>query len=213
MEAEMQQNAIINSNISKEKWQLEVEGIAHKLKLGKNAGESGKEWRTHLEQTRTFAGKVSVKLPELRVMLERLQDDAARALDKISRKEAILSRNFQGMTGDYRAHTDQLREIQNNFNTVSKNVENLENELQEINDRLSNIEKKISDTGKNFSDNTPLHNIKKAITTVKEDIKAIDIRIGVVSNTLLQLKLKERTKVLEDGKALEILDNEYEMEI
>lgn len=163
LEAEQQQNAIIQSSISKEKWQLEVEGIAHKLKLGKNFGEGGKEWRTHLEQTRNFAGKVSEKLPELRAMLERLQDDASRALDKISRKEAILSRNFQGMTGDYRAHTEQLREIQSNFTTVSKNVENLETELQEINDRLGSIEKKISDTGKNFSDNTPLHNIKKAI--------------------------------------------------
>jgi hypothetical protein len=29
----------------------------------------------------------------------------------------------------------------------------------------------------------------------------------------LQLKLKERSKILEDGKALEILDNEYEMEM
>lgn len=212
MEAEMQQNAIIQSSISKEKWQLEVEGIAHKLKINAKAGESGKEWRTHLEQTRTFAGKVSDKLPELRMMLERLQDDASRALEKISRKENILSRNFQGMTGDYRAHTEQLREIQTNFNTVSKNVESLESELTEITERLENIERKITDTGKNFSDNTPLHNIKKAITTVKDDIKNIDIRIGVVSNTLLQLKLKERSKVVEDGKALEILDNEYELD-
>lgn len=49
MEADMQANAIIQSSISKEKWQLEVEGIAHKLKINKNAGEGGKEWRTHLE--------------------------------------------------------------------------------------------------------------------------------------------------------------------
>lgn len=35
LEADMAQNAMIESNISKEKWQLEVEGIAHKLKLGK----------------------------------------------------------------------------------------------------------------------------------------------------------------------------------
>ena len=48
MEAENAQNAIIESNISKEKWQLEVENVAHKLKLGKVA-ESGKEWRSHLE--------------------------------------------------------------------------------------------------------------------------------------------------------------------
>ena len=134
-------------------------------------------------------------------------------MDKISRKEGILSRNFQGMTGDYRAHTDSLRDIQTSFTTVSKNVENLETELQEINDRLSTVQRKIDDTGKQFSDNTPLQNIKKAISSVKNDIKAIDIRIGVVSNTLLQLKLKERTKVIEDGKALEILDNEYEIEM
>lgn len=85
-----------------------------------------------------------------------MQDDASRALDKISRKEGILSRNFQGMTGDYRAHTDSLRDIQTSFTTVSKNVETLETELQEINDRLTTVQRKIDDTGKQFSDNTPL---------------------------------------------------------
>jgi estrogen-related receptor beta like 1 len=83
----------------------------------------------------------------------------------------------------------------------------------EINKRLDFATKKIDDTGKQFSDNTPVHNIKKAITQVKNDIKVIDIRIGVVSNTLLQYKLKEKAKAIEDGKQLEILDNEYEVEI
>jgi len=92
-------------------------------------------------------------------------------------------------------------------------VEDLETELSEINSRLDNASRKIEDTGKQFSDNTPVQNIKKAITTIKTDISSIDIRIGVVSNTLLQLKLKEKSKVLEDGKQLEILDNEYELEI
>lgn len=96
---------------------------------------------------------------------------------------------------------------------MSENVENLETELSEINSRLDNASRKIEDTGKQFSDNTPVQNIKKAITTIKTDISSIDIRIGVVSNTLLQLKLKEKSKVLEDGKQLEILDNEYEVEI
>jgi len=64
----------------------------------------------------------------------------------------------------------------------------------EVNERLSQIEKKIDDTGKSFSDNSPLQKIKKAIAQVKTDIKSIDIRIGVVTNTLLQLKLKERSK-------------------
>lgn len=117
------------------------------------------------------------------------------------------------MTGDYRAHSEQLTEIQTSFTTVGKNVEDLEVELTEVNDRLGNVTRKIDDTGKSFSDTKPLQNIKKSITNVKNDIKSIDIRIGVVSNTLLQLKLKERSKEIEDGKALEILDNEYEIEM
>lgn len=64
----------------------------------------------------------------------------------------------------------------------------------DINERLESVSKKIDDTGKSFSDNSPLQKIKKAITQVKNDIKSIDIRIGVVTNTLLQLKLKERSK-------------------
>ena len=93
MEQENQANAIIQSNIGKEKWQLEVERVAHKLKINKNATD-GKEWRSHLDQTKKYAGQVKGSLPEVRMKLERLQDDASRTLERISRKEGILSRNF-----------------------------------------------------------------------------------------------------------------------
>jgi estrogen-related receptor beta like 1 len=94
----------------------------------------------------------------------------------------------------------------------------MESELAEVNERLSQVEKRIDDTGKSFSDNSPLQKIKKSIAQVKQDIKSIDIRIGVVSNTLLQLKLRERTKQQEEkssgGHALKkLLENDYEMEI
>ena len=62
----------------------------------------------------------------------------------------------------------------------------------DVNEKLNKMQSKIDDTGKSFSDNSPLQNIKKSITTVKNDIKSIDIRIGVVSNALLQMKLNER---------------------
>ena len=80
------------------------------------------------------------------------------------------------------------------------------------------MERRIDDTGKSFSDNSPLQKIKKSIAQVKQDIKSIDIRIGVVSNTLLQLKLRERTKQQEEksngGNGLKkLLENDYEMEI
>ena len=213
------QNQIIQSSITREEWMLEVERVAHKLKLGNVAGTDGaKEWRSHLDQTKKYAELVRQSLPDVRVKLERLSDDVSRALERITKKEGLLSKSFQGMTGDYRAHSDRLREIQGAFTTTSRAVQDMETELSEINERLSQVEKKIDDTGKSFSDTSPLQKIKKSIAQVKNDIKAIDIRIGVVSNTLLQLKLKERAKQQEDrqngGQGLKkLLDNDYEMEI
>ena len=107
----MQQNAIIQSNVTKEKWQIEVEKVAHKLKINEKLTD-GKEWRSHLEQTKKYAENVRNSLPEVRGKLERLQDEASKSLEKIARKEGVLTRSFQGMTGDYRAHSDHLRDIQ-----------------------------------------------------------------------------------------------------
>lgn len=175
---------ILQSLIGKEEWMLEVERVAHKLKFNK-AGSDGKEWRSHMDQTKKYHEAVKGSLPEVRSKLERLSDDVTKALEKIGKKEQVLTRNFQGKQGDYRAHSDNLKEIQENFQKMSKNVQELEVELMEINDRLTKTQGKIDDTGKSFSDNSPLQNIKKSITSVKNDIKTIDIRIGVVSNTLL----------------------------
>lgn len=89
---------------------LEVERVGHKLKINKNISD-GKEWRSHLDQTKKYADQVKSSLPDVRYKLEKLQEEASKALEKISRKEGMLSRSFQGQTGDYRAHSDQLKEI------------------------------------------------------------------------------------------------------
>lgn len=162
-EQENIQNQIIQSSISREEWMLEVERVAHKLKINAT-GNDGKEWRAHLDQTKKYADQVKNALPDVRVKLERLGDDVSKALERISKKEGLLSKSFQGMTGDYRSHTAHLTEIQNSFTTVSKNVAELENELSEINERLSVTESKIEMGGKSFTDNTPLQKIKKAIS-------------------------------------------------
>ena len=137
-DADQLQNQIIQSSISREEWMLEVERVTHKLKLGNlaTAGD-GKEWRSHLDQTKKYAEHVRGQLPEVRVKLERLSEEVSRALERISKKEGLLSKSFQGMTGDYRAHSDKLREIQAAFTTTSRAVQDMETELAEVNERLS----------------------------------------------------------------------------
>ncbi len=105
---------MIQSNISREKWMLEVEMVAHKLEINK-VGNDGKEWRSHMDQTKKFHDQVKANLPEVRHKLERLSEEVSKALEKIGKKEQVLTRSFQGMTGDYRAHSDQIKEIQNQY--------------------------------------------------------------------------------------------------
>lgn len=101
---------------------LEIERVAHKLKISGLGNEGAKEWRSHLDQTKKYADQVKASLPDVRVKLERLSDEVSRALERISKKEGLLSKSFQGMTGDYRAHSDKLRDIQAAFTTTSKAV-------------------------------------------------------------------------------------------
>jgi len=72
---------------------LEVERVAFKLKINK-AGNDGKEWRSHLDQTKKYADNVRECLPDVRSKLERLSDDVSKALERIGRKEGLLSRSF-----------------------------------------------------------------------------------------------------------------------
>jgi estrogen-related receptor beta like 1 len=117
---------------------MEVERVAHKLKVGTGASaDGGKEWRSHLDQTKKYADSVKSSLPDVRFKLDKLSEELTNALERITKKEGVLSKSFQGMTGDYRAHSDRLRDIQTNFTTVSKNVGEMENELSDINERLS----------------------------------------------------------------------------
>lgn len=71
---------------------LEVERVAHKLKI--NTAAEGKEWRSHLDQTKKYAENVKSSLPDVRFKLERLQEDVSKALEKIAKKEGLLSRSF-----------------------------------------------------------------------------------------------------------------------
>lgn len=72
---------------------LEVERVAHKLKLNP-VGNDGKEWRSHLDQTKKYADQVKGSLPDVRIKLERLGDDVSKALERIAKKEGLLSKSF-----------------------------------------------------------------------------------------------------------------------
>lgn len=51
----------------------------------------------------------------------------------------------------------------------------------------------MNEKGSEMTDTSPLVQIKKAIHAIKQEIQAMEIRLGVVNNTLLQAKIKEKS--------------------
>ena len=51
----------------------------------------------------------------------------------------------------------------------------------------------MNEQGNTMTDTSPLVKIKKAIHLLRQEIQSLEIRVGVVSNALLQAKIKEKS--------------------
>mmetsp|Transcript_33634 Transcript_33634/g.33096 ORF Transcript_33634/g.33096 Transcript_33634/m.33096 type:complete len:126 (+) Transcript_33634:793-1170(+) len=115
------------------------------------------------------------------------------------------------MTGDYKQVAETMKENTNEFNRLKNSVQELESELYDVEEKLADVKKKMDENQSKISDASPLQKIKKGITKMQKEIRAVDIRIGVVSNTLTQLKLKERNT--DDTKKGELQEDDEEMDL
>jgi hypothetical protein len=95
---------ILTSNISAEEWNREVERVSTKLRpdFFKNANNyTIAEWRNHLDQIKGFEQNFSKSIPDTRSILENLSGDIDRSLEKISKKETMISKNFSNIVISY----------------------------------------------------------------------------------------------------------------
>lgn len=86
---------ILNSDIPAEEWKREVERVSSKLKIDyNNFNLFNSEWRGHVENIKKHDTSISKSIPDCRAILENLSQDIDRSLEKISKKEALISKNF-----------------------------------------------------------------------------------------------------------------------
>jgi estrogen-related receptor beta like 1 len=182
---------IIQSKINAEEWQKECERVSSRLKI--QSGLDTKEWRTHLEQAKTYSEKVKEYLPEARGKLEKTSDELLKIMEKISGKEKVINKNFAHIIEEYKVHAENLKDVRQKSDQLNDNNQKQLILLNEITDKLEVIQNTMNVAGNTMTDTSPLFQIKKAIHSLRQEIQGLEIRIGVVSNTLLQAKLKEKS--------------------
>jgi len=181
-------DSILDATVEPAAWQIELERVTPLLKM--QILSDPKEWRNRLVNTKSHQEKVASLAPETYVMLDRLSEDMERTLQAVRKSEQKLNSQCKEGVDEFAGKQDKLQEVQDEYNTKSEAINELTNTLSQVSDELNSVRGKMDERGTSMTDTSPLIKIKSALARLKDERKAMDVRIGVVTHTLVAKKLK-----------------------
>mmetsp|Transcript_39173 Transcript_39173/g.97041 ORF Transcript_39173/g.97041 Transcript_39173/m.97041 type:complete len:223 (+) Transcript_39173:19-687(+) len=195
---EIEDTKAIESQVDAAEWKLELERVAPQLRVV--AAADAKDWRSHLEAAHKHQEQISRTFPEVKVMLDHVADDVAQILEKIATRERFVNSQLEPLAQEFQVHRENLNGVQERYNKSTEAVADLTNELARVSEELEKIKTVMADRGENIADASPLNNIKGSIDKLNKEVKLMEVRIGVVRNTLLQVSLKQKGQQKENKK-------------
>merc|ERR1719456_1208179 len=190
------EHEMLQNNIDPNVWLLEVERVVPKLKVV--IPNDSKEWRTHLSQTRQYKQVIENQFPAAKAQLEKLSKELSGALERIRNKEAFINTQFDHRALDYREQQQELQTVQTQYTELNEVVMNLQIELKNLNEELEVVKNDMEERSSTVTDTAPIVKMKDAFKKLRSDTRQLEVRIGVVSHTLMQAKLRQRPQ--EDRK-------------
>ena len=172
-------------------WATELERVRQRLKMPKTI--NAKEWRSHIEQTKQHGAIVSKTLPEAKRDLARIAESVKDSLESVTSRERYLNNTFAALVSEYKEIQEKMKVVKGHQQEAGNKVSEYTNELQEISDQLEEIKSTMDERGSSMTDTSPLVRIKKALKKLKEEIQEMELRMGVLSHTLMQAKMRHRT--------------------
>jgi len=195
-DSDEENHAVLEANIDPKEWLLEVERVAPKLKV--TIPNDSKEWRTHLQQTRGYKQVIEKEFPNAKAQLDKLSKELSGALDRIKSKEAFINTQFDHRALDYRTQQEELTTVQSSYTELNEVVMNLQIELKNISEESEIVKADMEERSSTVTDTAPIVKMKDAFKKLRSDTRQLEVRIGVVSHTLMQAKLRQRPQ--EDRK-------------
>ena len=188
---EIEDARAIESAVDATAWKLELERVAPQLKVASAAAET-KDWRAHLEQARKHRRRVAEAFPDARARLERVAEDVTGALAKIDQRERFVNDQLGPLAAEYKRERERMRETQERHDASAETVAELTNELARVGERLEEVRTTMAEGAENVADTTPLTKLKASVEGLQGEMKVMEVRIGIVSNTLLRMDLERR---------------------
>lgn len=190
------EHQILETSTDPKEWLLEVERVAPKLKI--QLPSDSKEWRTHLQQTHAYKEVIETQFPPAKAQLEKLSSTLTNALERIRSKEAFINTQFDHRALDYRTQQEELVQVQAQYTELNEVVMSLQIELKNVTEELDLVKNEMEEKSSTVMDTAPIVKMKDSFKRLRSDTRQLEVRIGVVSHTLMQAKLRQRPQ--EDRK-------------
>ncbi|KAG2484902.1 hypothetical protein HYH03_016288 [Edaphochlamys debaryana] len=182
--------AVLVSKVDPIAWKVELERVAPKLRI--TIAADSKDWRSHLDEAHQHKDVIAKAWPDSKQSLERLRTDLNGTLEKLQTREKYLNEQFETLLQQYRAARTTLTDVQETYNRKTEAVADRNQELHRIAEQLDEVKALMDEKGSNIADATPVARIKTAIKQLGKELHDMEVRIGVVSHTLLQLSLRNK---------------------
>lgn len=183
---------ILNSGITTEDWQRELEKVSSKLKIDYNAINSfgNSEWRAHILTIRDNEEKFTKSIPDSRAVLENLSSEIDKSLEKITKKEEMISKNHSNIIKDYKEKHKVSSNQFDEYKQLNENVELVRRELEDLNDKIALSAEKYDSMSKTVSDTSALGNVKQSIQKLSNENVTMDMKIHILNHSLLKYQLE-----------------------
>lgn len=192
-------DAMLQSTVDAAEWKLEVERVLPMLKV--HIRGDNKDWRNHHEQMQQHSEGIKDTLSETKGFLDKLQQEISKTLEKISSREKYVNNQLEQLLLEYRGLQDTLAETKERYRQSSGGVTQLTKALAQITEDLESVKAEMDERGTNMTDSGPLVRIKQALTRLKSDVSQMELRTGVIEQSLTNARLRDKNTLQENMQA------------
>eukprot|EP00823_Brevimastigomonas_motovehiculus_P005567 TRINITY_DN4140_c0_g1_i1.p1 TRINITY_DN4140_c0_g1~~TRINITY_DN4140_c0_g1_i1.p1 ORF type:complete len:424 (+),score=113.49 TRINITY_DN4140_c0_g1_i1:104-1375(+) len=179
---------IIEAKSNVKDWAEEIERMRSKLKFKSDA--PSKEWRTHIDQGSKHSKLLLEVFPNCKTALSKIDTNLKKAIERIKSKEKHMNKEFDNLGSEFKDKQKKHDALQEQHAALSREVNDLHNQLQGKAESIERIKEEMREKNNEMTDTSSLRKIQTALTSLKTEIGQMELRIGIVNQTLLQSKLK-----------------------
>jgi estrogen-related receptor beta like 1 len=174
---------MIMSEVDPLLWKTELERVGPRLKVKSSAAAAaaGKEHEKVMREL----------LPRANAQLRLLGTQLTEATGRMGAKEKMLNNQYEHLRQEYTVLKEKLNAATEVSKTGADRVNVMTTEYAETTEQLKETKGVMDERGAKMTDTSPLVHIKDALKTLATEIKNFELRIGVVSHTLLQAKCRQ----------------------